>query len=290
MIPNHLRYFVEVTDTRSFTKAAEKLFVSQSTISKAVSSLEAELHAELHVRGAGQFTLTPSGKCLYAFAVDVLNYYAQREKELHARLENTDSKLRLSIPPTAGGIYFYALISDFKQMYPQIHLMLNDATSRYIPDMLLSNTIDLGIVIEPFEDKRFVKKVAFQSEAVLVVPKEHPFASMESVTAGLLQNEKFLQVTRNFQYYQVFVDYCNMAGFEPNITFATDQWDMLLELVADGQGITILPRPLVEKHLPKRAQFLHLTEPEFPWALDVIYPVNAIVTRPMMKFLELLDY
>ena len=68
MLSNHLRYFIEVTDQKSFTKAAEKLYISQSTISKAVASLEEELQTSLFEHGKRNFVLTPSGKLLYAFA------------------------------------------------------------------------------------------------------------------------------------------------------------------------------------------------------------------------------
>ena len=142
MLSNHLRYFIEVTDQKSFTKAAEKLYISQSTISKAVASLEEELQTSLFEHGKRNFVLTPSGKLLYAFATDVLNYYDSQEKVLRSKIETADNKLRLGLPPTAGSIYFFALIHDFQKMNPEIHLKINDATSRYIPDRLLNGEID----------------------------------------------------------------------------------------------------------------------------------------------------
>ncbi len=287
MITNHLRYFVEVTDKKSFTKAAEDLYVSQSTISKAITTLETELHTRLYEHGNRSFTLTPAGKLLYAFAVDVLNYYETREKELLLRLEDADTRLRLGLPPTAGSIYFFSLISDFKFMYPEILLSINDATSRYIPDMLLRGELDLGVVIEPFEDERFIKKAAFKSEAVLVVSDNHELFEKDEVDFSELKDEKFLQVTRDFQYRSVFEDYCNKAGFMPDVKFENNQWDMILEMVADHQGVTVLPLPLVEKYQPKHVKFIHLKNPEFPWQLTIIYPRSLSVTKTMQKFLDL---
>lgn len=288
MLSNHLRYFIEVTDQKSFTKAAEKLYISQSTISKAVASLEEELQTSLFEHGKRNFVLTPSRKLLYAFATDVLNYYDSQEKVLRSKIETADNKLRLGLPPTAGSIYFFALIHDFQKMNPEIHLKINDATSRYIPDLLLNGEIDLGVVIEPFEDERFAKKVAYQAEAVLVVPSDHPLAKQKSVSFSSLAHEHFLQVTRDFQYRKVFEQHCQLAGFEPDVCFESNQWDMLLELVADHQGVTVLPLPLVEKYKPRNVEWLHLTDPEFQWALTVIRPKKYPVTRSMQKFIDLL--
>lgn len=288
MIPNHLRYFVEITDAGSFTKAAEQLFVSQSTLSKAVAALESELKTRLYVHGNRRFTLTQSGKLLYEFASDVLGYYEEQEKRLLSGLEKSDNKLTLGLPPTAGSIYFYSLINDYRKRHPEIELSIADITSRYIPDLLMSGSLDLGIVIEPFEDGRFVKKVAFESEAVLVVSERSALCGMESIDFASLRDERFLQVTEDFQFYAVFEQYCRRAGFVPELIFTSNQWDMILEMVADDQGVTILPLPLVEKHLPRRADYLYLTNPEFPWALSVIYRKNELITRPMQKFLALL--
>ncbi|MDD7434444.1 MAG: LysR family transcriptional regulator [Peptoniphilaceae bacterium] len=288
MLPNHLRYFIEAVDQKSFTKAAEKLYISQSTISKAVASLEEELRTSLFEHGKRNVVLTASGKLLYAFATDVLNYYDSKEKVLHSKIEKTDNKLRLGLPPTAGSIYFFALIHDFQKINPDVHLKINDATSRYIPDLLINGEIDIGVVIEPFEDDRFIKKVAYRTEAVLIVPSDHPLAIKKSVSFPCLKNENFLQVTWDFQYRKVFEQYCRLAGFQPNICFESNQWDMLLELVADHQGVTILPLPLVEKYKPHNLEWLHLIEPEFPWALTVIRPKRNPVTRSMQKFMDLL--
>lgn len=288
MIPAHLRYFIELADRKSFTKAAESLFISQSTISKALSSLELELHTRLYEHGNRHFTLTQSGKMLYAFAIDVLNYYDDQEKLLLTKIERADNKLRLGVPPTAGSIFFFVLINDFERMFPEIHLSIRDITSKYMPDLLMSGELDLGIVIEPFHDKRFIKRIAYETEAVLVVSNNHPLAKKDSLDFHELEQEQFLQVTRDFQYRAVFEDYCDKAGFSPDVCFESNQWDMILEMVADGRGVTVLPLPLVEKFRWKGIHSLRLTKPAFPWALTVIYPEKMPITHSMQKFLNLI--
>ena len=68
----------------------------------------------------------------------------------------------------------------------------------------------------------------------------------------------------------------------------TEVMSSLVEMVADDQGVTILPLPLVEKYKPRNVVSLHLMEPEFPWALTVIRPKKYPVTRSMQKFIDLL--
>lgn len=285
---NHLKYFIEVVNQKSFTRASEKLFISQSTISKALSSLEAELNTTLYEHGNREFILTQTGQYLYDFAKDVLGYWNVKEDELIEKIKMDNDKLKLGLPPTAGSIFFFGLIRQFKAKNPTTQLIINDATSKFIPDMLLEGKLDLGIVIEPFEDTRFIKKIAYQTESVLVISRKHKLANQDTVSFKELKEELFLQVTRDFQYRQVFEKICLKAGFNPHISFESNQWDMILEMVADNQGITVLPLPLVEKYKPQNVKCIHLTDPCFPWALTVIRAKGHPVTQGMKKFIELL--
>lgn len=285
---NQLKYFIEVVNQKSFTKASEKLFISQSTISKALSSLEAELKTTLYEHGNREFILTKSGQYLYDFAKDVLGYWSVKENELLEKIKVDNDKLKLGLPPTAGSIFFFGLVHKFKAKNPTTQLIINDTTSKFIPDLLLEGKLDLGIVIEPFDDPRFIKKVAYQTEAVLVVSNKHKLANLDTVSFKDLQEELFLQVTKDFQYRLVFEKICQQAGFKPRISFESNQWDMILEMVADDQGITVLPLPLVEKYKPQNVKCIHLIDPCFPWALTVIRAKDHPITQGMRKFIELL--
>jgi DNA-binding transcriptional LysR family regulator len=287
MLDKHLRYFIEVAEVKNYTRAAENLFISQSTVSKAVASLEKELNIQLIEVKGGNFFLTEAGEIFYKFAKDVTGYYDRREKELYDKIKILGEDLNLGLPPTAGSIYFSNKITEFSKKHPEINLNIVNVTSKYIPDMLLNGSLDLGIVIEPFNDKRFVKKIAYQSEAVLIVSSEHRLAKKDFVDFSELKDEKFLQISKEYMYYELFKDYCKKAGFEPNIIFENFEWDMILEMVVANRGVTILPLPLVKKYLSSRAKYLHLKNPEFPRALTIIYPKTSFVKKSMKSFIEI---
>ena len=107
MTLNQLNYYVEIVRQGSFTKAAEKLFVSQPTLSKAIRALEEEFQMELINRGAKEFQLTPQGNVFNEYAVKILDFYHTQTQELFQRLHSADGTLKLGIPPTAGAIFFF---------------------------------------------------------------------------------------------------------------------------------------------------------------------------------------
>lgn len=286
MVDKHLRYFIELVRVKSYTRAAENLYISQSTVSKAVASLEKELDCKLVIMDKGVFKLTKEAELLYEFALDVTSYYDQKESQFLESIKNVERELSVGLPPTAGSIYFFEKLSDFRKLYPNTKLYIKNDTSKYLPDMVLNQELDLAVVIEPFDDKRFEKNIVYKSEAVLVVSKDHPLADRDELDFSLLKDYKFLQISKDYQYYWVFKDYCNKAGFEPNVVFENYDWDMILEMVAAKEGVTILPKPLVKKYFSDRVKLISLKNPTFPWALTIIHAKERPMTKEMKNFIE----
>nr|WP_072537108.1 LysR family transcriptional regulator [Anaerococcus mediterraneensis] len=287
MKENYLRYFLELVKFKNYTRAAESLFVSQSTVSKAIKQLETDLSCQLIDMTGGNFKLTQAGEIFYKYATEVIEFLDKKEENLRKDIKSLKSNLYLGLPPTAGSMYFFDIISKFKEKYPEIDLHIVSQTSKYIPELLNEGQIDLGVVIEPFENENFRKHIVFQSESVLIVNKEDDLAKNDIVDFSILKDQKFLTISKNYMYYKVFLDKCRQAGFEPNIIFENYHWDLILEMVIDKQGISILPLPLVDKYISKRAKYIKLKNPDFFWALTLIYPKNRSLTSPMKNFIDL---
>ena len=287
MTLNQLSYFTEIVRQRSFTKAADVLFVSQSALSKSIRTLEKEFETVLIDRSAKEFRLTSEGEIFNDFATRLLDYYDQETQELYSRLHGGSGELSLGLPPSSGSIYFFDQIFKFQQQYPVVNLEITEVTSKKVTDLVADGKLDLGIVIEPFADDRFAKKEVYTSEAVLVVSKDSPLASRRSIGSAQLQNERFVTVSPDYMYYDRMMDYFTQAGISPEIAFRSFQWDLLLEMVAAGQGVSILPKPLIDKCYHNRVRQIHLKDPEFPWGLTLIRRKDKFVTEPMRNFIEL---
>ena len=242
-----LNYFREVVEKRSFTGAANTLFISQSTLSKSIRALEEEYKVILINRGAKEFEVTEEGKILYTYAVRILDYYEQQTAELAERLRHSGSSLHLGLPPTAGAIYFYSVIHKFQKIYPEIDLQIEETTSKEIIEKVANGRMDAGVIIEPFSDNRFEKRRVFTSEAVLLVSKQHRLAKKRSVDFKDIRQERILMINSNYMYYDLVKEKCLEAGFMPQFAFESYQWEFIFEMVANDQGVTILPKPLIDK-------------------------------------------
>lgn len=104
MTINQLQYYVEIVCQKSFTRAAESLFVSQSALSKSVRTLEQEFETELIDHSSKDFLLTPEGELFYEYARKILDFFNMQTRELHQRLHDMGGSLNIGIPPTSGTV------------------------------------------------------------------------------------------------------------------------------------------------------------------------------------------
>lgn len=285
---NHFAYFVEAVRENSITKAAESLFISQSTISKAIKCLEQAYNTELIDRKARNFKLTSAGEIFYNSAVKIVSNYQSETTVLATLLYSHRGKLTLGIPPVTITI-IHSLLHQYEQMYPEIDLRIIEIGAQTAFSLAQSGTADISIIIEPFDNPEFNKVPIMESEAVCVVSPHHRLANYDTISFSQLKNEKFLVFDKSFMLYYQIIDCCKEAGFMPNISLESAQWDLLVEAVSDGEGITILPRPIIQKFCPQKVKMLHLCNPSLPWIPVAAYHKEKFLSTPMKLFLDLIQ-
>lgn len=265
-----LEYFVRIVEEKSFTKAAEKLFISQPALSKSIRALEAELGVTLFKRDPRELSLTSEGENVYCYAVDILNYWQSRTAELFSLLEQVKGSLRFGLPPSVGSVFFSKILFEYGCKYPQVDLQIVEGTSKKIEALVMNDQVDLGLVIEPYENPHMRLKTVYRSDVVLAVARNHRLAERTEVEIAELRDEPMLMVSKDYMFHDQVLAHCRQAGFTPNITFTTSQWDLLLEMTAENQGVTLIGRPLVEKLYSGRIKCISLQNPEFLWTLGLI--------------------
>lgn len=281
-----LQYYVSVVEHNSFTKAAHALYVSQSTVSKAVKSLEDEWGVLLLQRQGKELVLTDAGEQVYLYAKDILSHISIKTAELKHQMAEYQPTVTLGLPPSVGIIYFSKSLLAFQQEYLSIQLKTVELTSKHLVQCVDDGSIDLGVVIEPFDDDRFDKTTVLQSEAVLITSKAHPLSHLKSVPFSALSNLPYLSVSKDYMYYDRTMKLFAQAHIRPNVIFESYQWDLLLTLVAQNQGVSIMPKPLIEKAPSMNLASIHLMEPEFLWGLSLIYKKQAALRPEVKAFLD----
>jgi DNA-binding transcriptional LysR family regulator len=278
-----LRYFVEVVRQQSFTAAAERMFVTQPTISKMVKALEDEIGSPLLLRDGRQMVLTDAGKIVYQRGQDVLAAHAQLQAELDDLGTFGRGQLTVGIP-AMGGTLFTQVIAAFRQRYPKVELKLFEQGSRAIEAALLAGELELGGLLQPVDTSVFDVLPVSRHPLWLVAQTQSRWHGAQRVELSDLANESFVFYGESLALNDIVLDACRKAGFTPAIAGRSGHWDFITALVAAGVGVALLPRPYCNRLDPARFTAVPV-EPEIPWDMALGWRRNGYLSHAARAWL-----
>ena len=281
-----LRYFVELVREKSFTRASEKLFVTQPTISKMIRSMEEELGQPLLNREGHSFTLTDSGQVLFARGQLILAQMQQLEAELADLQSLQHGRLALGIPPMVGHVYA-DLIRAYRSRYPKVELSIVEYGGRRIEQAVLEGELDLAITMLPTKEEGVLSALELDCYPIQVVLPDLPrWRACAEIRLGDLKEEPFLLYTQAFTLSERLEQACQQAGFTPQVAARSSQWDFLTAMVRSGMGVAFLPEPICRRLTPDGLVLRPLL-PELSWRLGVIWPAKRYLSRTAEAWLAL---
>ena len=291
-----LTYFLEVARQQSFTQAARVLCISQPGLSKAVRSLEGELGVTLIRRDQRQFALTREGEILFQQGDRLLVQLNQYVFDLEETLRNRGGSLRVGVSVMQSSVFFPGVMARFQRRCPNAELIISEEPGEVIKAKVYNGDIDVGMImlyansrgeeILPADDAICDVSLAFRSEHLLAVPVDHPLAERESVPVSLLRRERLILLRQDFTLHENTRRLCRLAGFEPQVVMESGQWDFMMEMVAAGYGLTILPGPIMQRYHAPGVKLLRLTNPVFPWLSGLMVQKSRKSLPLIQQFME----
>jgi DNA-binding transcriptional LysR family regulator len=242
-----LKVLSEVVGRGSFSGAAESLSYTQSAVSQAIARLEAETGAALLVRDRRGVRPTAAGAMLLEHAERIFAQIEAAESELAALLGVRGGRLRVASFPSAGATLMPLAIAAFRRSHPDVELTLAEGEPEEIAPRLRAGEFDLALLFEfpgvrerPSTGLRIVSLLADPMDVAL--PAEHPLAGKPALALGDLRDEDWVQTSAASPCARHVVRSCLGAGFEPRVTFESDDYETVQGLVAAGVGVALIPR------------------------------------------------
>jgi DNA-binding transcriptional LysR family regulator len=242
-----LRVLAEVIAHGSFSGAAEALSYSQSAVSQAVARLEAEVGATLVVRDRRGVRPTAAGATLVEHAEAIFAQVQAAEADLAAVLGLRGGHLRVASFPSAGATLMPLAVATFRERHPDVSLTLAEGEPEEIAPRLRAGEFDLALLFE-FPGVREPPTVGLRSVTLLedpmhvALPVDHPLAVRPALTLAHLRDEEWVQTSASSPCARHVVRSCVAAGFEPHVTFESDDYETVQGLVAAGVGVALIPR------------------------------------------------
>ncbi len=234
--------FHTLIDTGNFTETGLKLNLTQSSISHAISNLEAELDLSLIIRHRNNIVLTNEGKIVYEHISKIL------QEQQH--LENTVSNLKnliggsLSVGtlPSVSLVLLPKVLAYFEQHYPNLNIRLMEGDYDQIEDWINNGVVDVGFLVGP-SLKNLVFESVFSDELVCIMAKEHRLASEDKLYLEQLKDERWIMPKRTIDRDVSRI--LSQSKIFPNIVYELSVDQVILTMVNENLGISIMPTSLL---------------------------------------------
>ena len=238
----HLRYFVELAHTQHFTRAAERLCITQPSLSHAITQLETELGVPLFERTGRTTTLTRFGEQFLLCAQQTLETLDEGVDALQ-RVARGEGLIRLGLLRTLGVDFVPGLAARYLREHPgrDIRFTFHTGVTQHLLDGLLEKRFDLVFCSQPPAALQLTAVPVGRQDVVLIVPRNHPLAELHTV--DLAETLPYPQVyfSRGSGMRDVVDGLFAQIGGTPQIAYETEEDQVIAGLVSQGFGISVVP-------------------------------------------------
>jgi LysR family hydrogen peroxide-inducible transcriptional activator len=243
MIPSikQLKYICAVAEHRHFSKAAEACFVTQSTLSASIQDLESQLDALIFERNKKSVLITPLGERLLQQARVVLGDVEDFISIAHSHDEALAGEIRLGVIPTIGPFLLPSLLSELRKQYTKLRLYLREDMSADLVQRLQQGKLDLILLAFPYPLPEIETVSLFNDDFLLCLPPGHSLENAEQVKQQQLRGESLLLLEEGHCLRDHALEACKLEKAETDIVYEGNSLHTLVQMVANGLGVTLLP-------------------------------------------------
>jgi len=248
----HLRYFVAVAEELHFTRAAQRLGIGQPPLSQQIRALEDEIGTALFLRHARGVQLTEAGSVLLQRAQALLADASQAIDEARAAARGERGRVRVGMINSAPFHPFVPrAIREYGLRYPGVALTLDEKSTPALAESVLADELDIAFV-RPLlgDDPRLRSLPLFDEDMLVALPQGHALSRYARLHLSQIASEPFVLFPRpvGSGLYDEIIAACQKAGFSPHIGQETQQVTSIVNLVAAGIGVSVVPSSMQQVH------------------------------------------
>jgi LysR family transcriptional regulator, transcriptional activator of the cysJI operon len=288
-----LRLFVDLAETGSFSKTAERCFMSQSAVSQRIRALELEFGQTLVERGKGRpgAEFTEAGQRLLDGAREIVARAEAVKREIAELGETVGGSLRVATVYSIGLHALTPRLTAFLSEYPQVNLHLEYLRTDRIYESLISGEIDCGIVACPRERPHIEVMPLVEENMVVIAPPMHPFAALSAVPITALQSMPFIAFDPDIPTRLLTDALLKGHGVSVNVLQAFDNIETIKRVVEIGLGVAIVPEPTIAREVRDETLIVRpLAGITFVRPTGILLRKGRARTRALSRFLEILAH
>lgn len=239
-----LEVFVQVARLKSFSKAADALYLTQPTISAHISALEGELGSKLVVRSTKEIQLTATGSILYGYANQILGLCERAEQEVKTASSDIQGALSIAASTVPSQYLLPRILPHLRKRYPKVFFQVFQGDSSQVAQRIFENGAEMGIIGSPVQKAGCVCTPFFSERMVIVTPNTPEFRELDGTISGqVLRSSPFLVREPGSGTRKRSEEFLRGIGIDPReLTLAAQlqSTESILQGVKNGLGISIV--------------------------------------------------
>ena len=242
MTITQLKYVLAVAEHQNFTKAAEKCFVTQPTLSMQIQKLEDQLSVQIFDRSKKPIELTEVGRKIVNQAKNIVNEADRITDIVDQQKGFIGGEFKLGIIPTVMPTLLPMFLQTVLKAYPQLELEIEELPTQQILERLEKGTLDTGIVATPLSMDDIVEKPLYYEPFMVYAPAHSKLNQENKITPDMLKDEQVLLLQDGHCFRESALNICKLGHKSPkHFEIKSGSFDTLVQLSNEGIGITLLP-------------------------------------------------
>ena len=284
-----LKVFCDLTETESFTKAAQINDVTQSAVSQQISSLERLFNSLLIERSKKRFRLTREGQVLYEYSKQVIQTYNSLKARLEEIKEIVSGTIRVATIYSIGLHDLPAYLKAFLKSYPTVKVHVEYRRANQVYEDVIGNVVDLGLVAYPTRDPKIEIYPLRKDPLVLICHPQHPLAKHKSTRLKSLYGQKFIGFEPDIPTRRALDRILREHAVSVQHVMEFDNIETVKRAVEIDAGVAIVPQETVVQEVAKQSlAAVTLEDGEFYRPLAAIYKKTKALSPAMKQFLAAL--
>ena len=282
-----LRYLVAIVEESNFTRASEKLFVSQSALSQQIQALEQELGTVLLDRAKRCVRPTAAGEILYHHAQRIFLELVQAETAIQELDGLQRGELHVGVVQTVNDYLMPLLASTFAQRHPQIKLMVNELPIDEIEVGLQEGELQVGLGFFPSANQHIHAQALLEEQLVLIVRKDHPLTEHTSLRVASLDRLPMVMLSNTFCTRRLWEESARLTPAQPCVVMEMNTVNSILAVVENTHLATVLPRHTLARKNLAQLVGIDLIEPTPSRQVGLLWHRETYLCSASRMFLKM---
>ena len=272
-----MKYIDMIARTRSMTKAAQKLHISQPALHKSLRKVEAEFNTSFFYRKGHESFPTDTGLVVLEYIRNTLESLNEMQEKVQEIQNLRGGRVTFGFPAVVGTLYLPQALINFQNAYPHVTLKIVEAGANELSTLVENGTLDMAILVRPVAHHALSEIPLLQDQVVAGVTRAHPWFGRSSVAVEDFESVSFNTFSPDFSVHTQLMDRFKEHGIAPHIGFSGSSSEFLCQISMLSGGVLVLPGPIIES-ICKDQMALIPFAPAFPWELSLAFRKDSYLS------------